>query len=190
MSKDPIGLKGGINLQAYAPNPVGWVDPKGLETSWWEYLKISYISAWNNTNFDSIFEGISNSANAFPAIGAINTIKTAVNAEKAGAAIVTFGGRVAGETQHSVYIAYRDGKAIYVGITNDMARRMCEHGKRFDRLSALVTNLTRDQARAVEQSIINVSPDFRNAINSIAPSRNWYGEAVEWGNNIAKDLKW
>lgn len=30
VSKDPIGLFGGINLQAYAPNPTGWIDPGGL----------------------------------------------------------------------------------------------------------------------------------------------------------------
>jgi RHS repeat-associated protein len=30
ISKDPIGLMGGLNLHAYAPNPVGWVDPLGL----------------------------------------------------------------------------------------------------------------------------------------------------------------
>jgi uncharacterized protein RhaS with RHS repeats len=30
VSKDPIGLKGGINLQAYATNPTAWVDPMGL----------------------------------------------------------------------------------------------------------------------------------------------------------------
>jgi len=29
-TKDPIGLLGGDNLYAYAPNPVGWVDPLGL----------------------------------------------------------------------------------------------------------------------------------------------------------------
>uniref|UniRef100_UPI0011842636 RHS repeat-associated core domain-containing protein n=1 Tax=Paraburkholderia sp. BCC1885 TaxID=2562669 RepID=UPI0011842636 len=30
ISKDPIGLAGGINVYAYAPNPVGWIDPLGL----------------------------------------------------------------------------------------------------------------------------------------------------------------
>ncbi|NML35517.1 RHS repeat-associated core domain-containing protein, partial [Paraburkholderia antibiotica] len=30
ISKDPIGLAGGVNVYAYAPNPVGWVDPLGL----------------------------------------------------------------------------------------------------------------------------------------------------------------
>jgi RHS repeat-associated protein len=30
VSKDPIGLAGGINVYQYAPNPVGWVDPLGL----------------------------------------------------------------------------------------------------------------------------------------------------------------
>ena len=29
-TQDPISLAGGFNLYQYAPNPVGWVDPKGL----------------------------------------------------------------------------------------------------------------------------------------------------------------
>ncbi|WP_256137184.1 hypothetical protein [Escherichia coli] len=27
-----MGLNGGINLYAYAPNPLGWIDPLGLNT--------------------------------------------------------------------------------------------------------------------------------------------------------------
>jgi RHS repeat-associated protein len=30
ISKDPIGLAGGINVYQYAPNPIGWIDPLGL----------------------------------------------------------------------------------------------------------------------------------------------------------------
>lgn len=30
VSKDPIGLAGGINAHQYAPNPTGWIDPFGL----------------------------------------------------------------------------------------------------------------------------------------------------------------
>ncbi|WP_374491519.1 RHS repeat-associated core domain-containing protein, partial [Zoogloea sp.] len=31
ISRDPIGLLGGMNVHAYAPNPVEWVDPLGLK---------------------------------------------------------------------------------------------------------------------------------------------------------------
>ncbi|MED0363176.1 RHS repeat-associated core domain-containing protein, partial [Escherichia marmotae] len=30
---DPIGLAGGLNLYAYAPNPLGWIDPLGLSAA-------------------------------------------------------------------------------------------------------------------------------------------------------------
>ena len=32
ISPDPIGLMGGINLESYGPNPVGWIDPLGFST--------------------------------------------------------------------------------------------------------------------------------------------------------------
>ena len=31
VSKDPIGLMGGINVYTYVANPTGWIDPLGLE---------------------------------------------------------------------------------------------------------------------------------------------------------------
>ncbi len=30
ISQDPIGLRGGLNLYGYAPNPLRWIDPLGL----------------------------------------------------------------------------------------------------------------------------------------------------------------
>ena len=30
ISQDPIGLRGGLNLYVYAPNPLSWIDPLGL----------------------------------------------------------------------------------------------------------------------------------------------------------------
>ena len=31
VGKDPIGYAGGLNVYQYAPNPIGWVDPLGLD---------------------------------------------------------------------------------------------------------------------------------------------------------------
>jgi len=32
ISKDPIGMIGGLNLYSYAPNPINWIDPLGLKS--------------------------------------------------------------------------------------------------------------------------------------------------------------
>ncbi|WP_196481780.1 RHS repeat-associated core domain-containing protein, partial [Burkholderia stagnalis] len=46
ISKDPIGLQGGLNAYQYVPSPVGWIDPLGL-------LKLDYdksTRSWNTPN--------------------------------------------------------------------------------------------------------------------------------------------
>lgn len=38
ISPDPIGLRGGFNAYRYAPNPVNWIDPYGLD---WNYVLVN-----------------------------------------------------------------------------------------------------------------------------------------------------
>lgn len=58
--------------------------------------------------------------------------------------------------------------------------RAGEHAKRFEYLDEIGGGLTRNEARAVEQAIIN-SNSFENRINSISSPRDSYQEAVDSG---------
>ncbi len=42
ISEDPIGLLGGVNLYAYAPNPLRWIDPLGLTVQWVDPTTINF----------------------------------------------------------------------------------------------------------------------------------------------------
>lgn len=135
VSTDPLGLAGGLNLHAYAPNIFGWIDPLGLK------CKLSF-SAW---------------------------VKSKV-----------------GHGTH-VYIGYRNGKAVYVGIAKDVEARALQHGARFDELKRITTQpLNRAHARSVEQALIDKNPAFENIANSISPDRALYNDAVKWGNSWLK----
>jgi RHS repeat-associated protein len=47
INQDPIGLNGGLNLYAYAPNPVDWIDPWGLSCTELDKLRRSGVAkAW------------------------------------------------------------------------------------------------------------------------------------------------
>lgn len=109
------------------------------------------------------------------------------SAAKAGA---TFAGRAAQASTHDVYLAYRNGEPVYVGISQDIAARTCRHGDRFDAFEKLTaTKVTKDQARAIEQTIIERNPHFENQYNSISPLRDWYHEAMDWGSRWLQGLK-
>ena len=87
------------------------------------------------------------------------------------------------KTDTRVYLGIIDDTPDYVGITNNVARRQNQHGDRFDYLREITTEpLTRRQARAIEQAMMKANPQFSNKINSISTKRDWYDDAVNWGN--------
>jgi hypothetical protein len=78
----------------------------------------------------------------------------------------------------------RAGAPVYVGISKNISERACRHGDRFDELMKLNHDfVTKDQARAIEQAIIEANPSFQNGINSIAKKRDWYEEATQWARD-------
>ena len=92
-----------------------------------------------------------------------------------------------GDANTRVYLGIIDGKADYVGITYDIGKRQSQHGARFDYLREITTEpLTRRQARAIEQAMINNNPMFSNKINSISSKQDWYNDAITWGNEWLK----
>jgi len=93
-----------------------------------------------------------------------------------------------GSSNTHVYFGVKNGKINYVGISKDPAKRAAQHGDRFERLDILTDEpLTRRQARAIEQALINRNPNYSNKINSISPEKSWYKEAVDWGDAWLKE---
>jgi RHS repeat-associated protein len=86
----------------------------------------------------------------------------------------------------SVYRIVEDGRVVYVGISKDLVTRALQHGAKLDEI---IGGLTRTQARAVEQVLIEhygfekVGGALRNKIASISPTRDkeFYKAAKEFG---------
>lgn len=87
-----------------------------------------------------------------------------------------------GRANVHVYYGVRDGKKVYVGITNQLARRQAQHGDRFVLEQITETAVTRGQARAIEEALIRRNPSFENIRHAISPKHAYYRQAVDWGN--------
>ncbi|MBA5201397.1 hypothetical protein H2Y56_18605 [Pectobacterium aroidearum] len=62
-----------------------------------------------------------------------------------------------------VYIGYKDGKPIYVGISKDVDVRAIQHEERFDDVISITREpLNRGHARCIEQAIFAKNPHFKN----------------------------
>ena len=93
-----------------------------------------------------------------------------------------------GESNNVVYFGIQDSAdAVYTGITRQSPKiRLQQHnhnGKSFSDLAVQYKDLTRNQARALEQYYIEHGPNALNKINSISPNATYYKEAMQWAEN-------
>jgi RHS repeat-associated protein len=95
----------------------------------------------------------------------------------------------------AVYIAVKDGKTIYVGITNNLERRAVEQLKNLGvQIRPIANGLSRDQARGVEQAVINnlkrtsEGGPLVNRINSIRAGSETYRQYVPFGETLLHNI--
>ncbi|NER16780.1 DUF6443 domain-containing protein [Spongiivirga citrea] len=107
-------------------------------------------------------------------------------------------GAKASTKQTMVYLAKRGGKVIYVGITNNFARRAVQHLKgphklKINQIDDALESLSRNDARAVEQVLIEYfglggkrgqTGQLLNRINSISEKNKKYGAALKKGKKL------
>ena len=96
----------------------------------------------------------------------------------------------AGEKNYKVYFGVIDNEYEYTGITRQkIGVRLSQHrrkGKMFDRLEIQYSNLTKNQARAIEQYYIENGPNQINIINSISKKSQYYKPAIKWASEYIK----
>lgn len=82
-----------------------------------------------------------------------------------------------------------NGKLPYVGMTGDFVRRFGEHGRQGRFVVRLAQNLTKAQARALEQWLIDQIKlkNLANIINSISSKRSLYLDALSEGEKLADE---
>jgi hypothetical protein len=97
---------------------------------------------------------------------------------------------------HSVYFSVNaQGKVQYAGITNDIARRAAEQFRQKGfKIEELLGNLSREDARAVEQALIEIhgltknGGTLLNRINSIARSNPRYANMLRRGRELLESI--
>ena len=104
-------------------------------------------------------------------------------------------GQIRQETRNVVYHSVEAGITRYVGITNDFARRSAEHlAKKGIKIEPLMKHLSRSDARAVEQALIEIhglgknGGTLLNRINSISLKNPAYGSQVQRGYELLKSI--
>ncbi|MGX1929366.1 DUF6443 domain-containing protein [Flagellimonas sp. 2504JD4-2] len=107
-------------------------------------------------------------------------------------------GAKASVKQTMVYLSKQGGKVIYVGITNNFARRAAQHLRgpnklKIDPIHDSLQSLSRNDARAVEQVLIEYfglggkrgqTGQLLNRINSISENNKRYGAALKKGKQL------
>lgn len=103
--------------------------------------------------------------------------------------------RTATTGSNVVYVSVEAGVTKYVGITNNLARRAAEHlTAKGIRIEPLMQGLSRTDARAVEQALIEIhglgknGGTLLNKINSIAITNPSYGAQLQRGYDLLKSI--
>lgn len=224
LNADPA--REGWNWYGYAGgNPIGNVDPSGLgidDALNMVQDTLSYMGMLPvfGAAFDIVNAGISlvrgdfvgaglNLLSAAPGIGDLagaTKIAGIVGKGYVGGKILAHTAGVmpvfAAKANNVVYqsVSKVTGAVDYVGITSNYTRRAAEHAKSARNLSIIqipgLSNLTRWDARAVEQVLINhhgltqKGGSLLNLINSIAPNNPIYKAALSRGEQILKSVKY
>lgn len=94
-----------------------------------------------------------------------------------------------------VYHSVEGGVTTYVGITNNVARRAAEHlSKKGISITPLMKNLSRSDAKAVEQALIEIHGLSKNGgtlinkINSISTKNPTFAKQLERGYELLKTI--
>jgi RHS repeat-associated protein len=131
------------------------------------------------------------------AVGLYKSVKWGYNAAKGTKAtqVVVKTEQVATKMDNVVYHSVDEGVTQYVGITDNLARRSAQHlSKKGIRIEPLMQGLSRADARAVEQTLIEIHGLSKNGgtlinkINSIATSNPTYGSQLRRGYELLKSI--